>query len=1241
MSMRRLTILLLAGVLALLPLSRVQAQTTGGLRGQVVDKDGQPLPTARVIITNTSLGVQQATVTDAKGEFRVVPLPPGKGYSVRVEFPEMSTVTIPDIEVPANRIVSVPVTLRPGSEMREKIRVTATSDVVNQESTSTQTTIGSEFIDQLPILGRNYQDVLTLAPGTTDVDGDGNINIHGSRDTDVVTLVDGVSTVDPVTGQVGQQLNINSIQEIEVKTSGSGAEFGRAQGGFVTIVTKSGGNDFEGSFRFDWRGNTLDGDGAGIDNPTLHGGLGEIGLRDLSFNDVYPQLTVSGPLKKDKAWYFVAVEYRKEETPVNALTQAFVREVDQQRLFGKVSWDLSTNHKLVFTATFDPQTFYNLGLDSFTAVESGYTSELGGRNLVLRETAVFSPSVFLDSTLQDFVSDPSIYPTLDPDTNGNGKLFDDRNNNGFIDATEGDAGEDTDGDGAWDVHEDFKCTPSGTGCGVLEPGEDKDHDGRLTQTGRAANGVLQSPGGCEGVGREDIDCDGHLDTINEDQDGDGLLDSGEDIDSDGFLDPGTEDRNGNSGDPDDRPFLFADDGIADPSGATNTWYPYGRQYPVPGDREYEEDQRTLRTSGPFNFDNVGDRGRQTLKEDLTIYVPDWHGTHELKTGVVVEREHYNQTTTLRPFVLPNQAPPTANAFIPTSGVILPAQNTVGNEAESFTAGIYVQDTFKPRPNLTLNVGVRFDRETTDSFGYTQFDPVGERTLFDRLNGMSGGEIRLEDATAGNNDGVKQTGYCFDPLFSGMASLPCEQVVDQTTPEGMMLADLSSQLLKAKTSRLTQHHISTTVVAKNLELLFPGAIVTDPVSGEKTIDRDLLRQQGAVFQEEEAFRLTNNNLAPRLALSWDPWADSKTKIFATWSRFYDKLFLNAVTQEEGPDTITRYYRKDVDGITAGGIPNNGFGDAISKAPPSAVQVDRGLQTPFSDEWSIGFERELAPEISVRLGFISINRRDGLQDRDINHEVRYSDTGAYLDSVGRLQLATGQGAGGTRVGDNTPDLYIHNFFFNQIFRLGNFNSSEYKGIEIQVTKRLSRKWQMDASYTYARAQGDAEDFLSALGDDPATLPYEYGYLNFDQRHVLRFNGTTYLPGDWTVGGVMQWSSGLPYSVITTAFSLDNYDYGQNRTLFGEIRNDATGGVFTGETRNSRRNAPILNIDLQATKAFVIGRFNSKLFLAIQNVLNQDDLTIETYEPASSNRGGNLQLDAERRFGRRYQIGFQFDF
>src|SRR6185369_10690464 len=167
------------------------------------------------------------------------------------------------IDVPAGKTMVQNVTLR--EAVTERIKVEGKSDVVDTEKGGTTTHITSEFISGLPVLGTDYQDVLTLAPGVTDVNNTGNPNIHGARDTDVVTLVDGVSTTDPFDGHFGQNLNTESIEEIEVITSGAGAQFSRAQGGFVNIVTKSGGNEFKGTFTFAMRTYRMDGDGAGID----------------------------------------------------------------------------------------------------------------------------------------------------------------------------------------------------------------------------------------------------------------------------------------------------------------------------------------------------------------------------------------------------------------------------------------------------------------------------------------------------------------------------------------------------------------------------------------------------------------------------------------------------------------------------------------------------------------------------------------------------------------------------------------------------------------------------------------------------------------------------------------------------------------------------------------------------------------------------------------------------------------
>ena len=70
-------------------------------------------------------------------------------------------------------------------------------------------------------------------------------------------------------------------------------------------------------------------------------------------------------------------------------------------------------------------------------------------------------------------------------------------------------------------------------------------------------------------------------------------------------------------------------------------------------------------------------------------------------------------------------------------------------------------------------------------------------------------------------------------------------------------------------------------------------------------------------------------------------------------------------------------------------------------------------------------------------------------------------------------------------------------------------------------------------------------------------------------------------------------------------------------------------------------MLNINAEAQKSFVLGKLASRFFFTIENLLNKDDLTINSYQPASPDRGGALQIDSERRFGRRFQLGLQFEF
>ena len=1183
----------------------LSAQTTGGLRGTVTDETGHPIEGATVVAASRGQAVAgRGASTDLDGRFQIGTLPPAPDYEILASFPGFAPVRLTGIEILSGQATLVTIALSRQTEgLQEHVQVKAAPPIVSLQDTTTQSRFTAEFIDALPLLGRNYQDLLSLAPGVSDIDGDGNPNIHGARDTDVVTLVDGVSTTDPLTGKVGAQLNIESIQEIEVKTSGATAEFSRAQGGFANIITKSGGNQFEGNFKVYYRGSTLDGDGAGIDDPLLHAGLGENGLRDLEFHDLLPFLSLSGPIVRDRAWFFLASEYVLVQEPVNALSSAFVAEQEEFRQFAKFTWQAASNHRLALSVNYDPQTFRNQGLNSFTREESGYVLDQGGLVITGKWVGILGPYVSLETSLSGFDERPAKFPTLDPDTNGNRRIWGDRDGNGFNEVKEYDPGEDFDEDGAFDVFEDF-LAPFGVFNQAIE---DRDRDGR--QTARNA---------CEGDGREDLDCDGRLDILVEDDNGNGRLDPGEDRDGDGRLDAGTEDRNHN---------LRLDD-MPHPAGD----YPYGARAPRAPDRFYTLDQTSGRTFGPYYEDYDDERQRFTLREDLTLFVPDFYGSHDIKTGLVLERERFHRAAGGRPVVSPIEREPSEG--FSTVRTILPAETLVENEATNLTTGLYVQDSYKPFPNLSFGLGLRFDREATDSFGYTPFDPRNERRLYDRLSSLMGGEIRAaEDLTQGNNDGLLSQGILGDPMFQGNA-------VQSQAP-------LLEALRRAALSRLTRHHVTSTILSHELAFLFPEI----RQGGE--VATDTLQSLGIKSQHLEPFRLTNNNLAPRLSVAWDPLSDGRTKLFATWGRYYDKLFLSTIVGEEGPDTINRYYLLDDDGVTGQGVPNRKMGMAISKAPPSATQIDRGLQTPWSDELTIGFERELAPELALSLTYVQRDYRQQLQDIDINHELRYGANGLPIDVLGQLPPAfnpNALGDPGARLPDARPDLYINNFFFNQVLRVGNFNEARYKGVSLEMVKRLSRKWEMQGSYTYSRAQGAAEDFQSRLGNDPSTVESEYGYLEFDQRHVVKLSGGFFLPRDWQIGVTATWGSGLPYSMVSRFFALDNVGYQQFRTRYGKTVYDPERGVFRfdSEPRNSRRNNAVLNFGGRARKTFVLGRHTAGVFLEVFNILNTDDLHLVTYEVSPQislvkdpEGKGAVELNGTRQFGRRFQIGFQIDF
>lgn len=377
------------GVIALVALFAVSAAfaQTGGLRVRVVDSNG-PLPGAIVTISHETGYVKTTSLqTDVDGVAVFPVLRPGKGYAIEVSFPGFGTRRVSDLQVRIGDTVDLPIQL--AEELTERVKITANADVIDLSDNSTTNTFSDEFVQDLPVPGRFYQNVLTLAPGVQDSDGDGNPNVHGSRERDFKAVVGGVSNVDPLTGGWASRVNPNSIEEMEVITAGAGVEFSRAQGGFARIIQKQGSNEFEGVFEFFYRSSKLDGDGAGDFS----------NLPDQQFDWFQPSVQVSGPVIKDKLWYRLSHEIIDQELPVNVSNGLAVTTVEQGIHADQLTWQVSPRNKLAFQFQSDPLDARNVGVDSLTPPESAWRVKRGGETYSLKWTSPVSPKILVDTTV--------------------------------------------------------------------------------------------------------------------------------------------------------------------------------------------------------------------------------------------------------------------------------------------------------------------------------------------------------------------------------------------------------------------------------------------------------------------------------------------------------------------------------------------------------------------------------------------------------------------------------------------------------------------------------------------------------------------------------------------------------------------------------------------------------------------------------------------------------------------------
>jgi hypothetical protein len=285
------------GLLSLLSSSVVYAQsvTTGAVYGVITDADtGESLAGVTVVVTS-SASVSQTAITDDKGVYKIGDLAPGQ-YTVTFYYLDATVErTVP---VGVQKVTPVYQKIDTKAMKGEVVRIEGKTPAIDPTSTAQGITIDKNYLKNIPVPGRTFAAALGAAAGSQgDIAG---VAFSGSTSLENQYYVDGVNTTGLSFGTVGSPIINDFIEEIEIITGGYNAEYGRATGGIVNVVTKSGSNDFKGSIFGTWQPGQLT--AAAERTPVQSAALdvtGDIGYRaDFGFE-------LGGPIVRDKLWFFV------------------------------------------------------------------------------------------------------------------------------------------------------------------------------------------------------------------------------------------------------------------------------------------------------------------------------------------------------------------------------------------------------------------------------------------------------------------------------------------------------------------------------------------------------------------------------------------------------------------------------------------------------------------------------------------------------------------------------------------------------------------------------------------------------------------------------------------------------------------------------------------------------------------------------------------------------------------------
>jgi Carboxypeptidase regulatory-like domain len=428
---RAIGIALLCTTLCMLLLAApasAQQAATATLEGVINDPAGAVVPGATVTARNTQTGLTRTIQTDESGVYRLAALQPGT-YELTVTAANFAEAKRSGITLTVGQKLNLEIALSIGASSAT-VNITAEAPVIETTRTNVAASVGERAVRELPVNGRNFLDFVTLTPGVVRDPRGGDLSFGGQRGTLNSVQIDGVDNNNLFFGQsLGRtgsgrapyQFSQDAVQEFQVNTNSFSAEFGRAAGGVINVITKSGTNEFHGTGFWFYRDRSLNANNlrfdAGLNNATLRESLIPNGrVYSAASQSVVGTPTkppyhfnqfggnIGGPVRKDKAFFFFNYDGQRSttnnivsfgNTPLatdapgttafNRLLQQFgasyPRSFNQDVYLGKFDWQVDPSNRL--SIRYNRQEFTGVNLENSGATTS---QERSGNSLVNTDT---------------------------------------------------------------------------------------------------------------------------------------------------------------------------------------------------------------------------------------------------------------------------------------------------------------------------------------------------------------------------------------------------------------------------------------------------------------------------------------------------------------------------------------------------------------------------------------------------------------------------------------------------------------------------------------------------------------------------------------------------------------------------------------------------------------------------------------------------------------------------------------